>query len=341
LVCFTAGVWGEPTAYRFDAAQLRDHWLGAVEPLDAGVTLLAGEAATAGGLRSILQILAAGGGAVLADRWVPARVVRRLRQGGLDRLSASGPQLNQLAGRLEQASGRPLPGLRRVDAHGGLLHGAAALRYGRLLDAAVLTTYTLTEAGGPATCGVARPASHHRPLDVGRPARGLGLDVLGADGAPLPCGVVGEVHVGGPATGRGGPPSGRIGATGGPGRATGDRGRLDAQGHLHLIGRAADRFTCDGVEVWPQLVELALSAHPLVADIAVAPRPDPSHGMVGVAVVVPTREDHPPFLADLAPLLAELPPAWRPRAQVVADRLPLTATGQVHRRMLTYEESAR
>jgi O-succinylbenzoic acid--CoA ligase len=125
------------------------------------------------------------------------------------------------------------------------------------------------------------------------------------------------------------------------GRATGDLGRLDTDGHLHLIGRAADRFTCDGVLVWPQLVELALSSHPLVADVAVAPRPDDSHGMVGVAVVVPARPEHPPFLDDLAPVLAELPAAWRPRALVVADRLPLTATGQVHRRMLAYEESAR
>jgi acyl-CoA synthetase (AMP-forming)/AMP-acid ligase II len=172
---------------------------------------------------------------------------------------------------------------------------------------------------------------------VGRPGRGLELDVLDPAGASAPCGVIGEVHIGGPAMGR----PDRSRSTAGRTRATGDLGRLDLDGHLHVIGRAADRFVCDGVDVWPQLVELALSGHPLVADVAVAPRPDSSHSMVGVAVVVPAQAEHPPFLEDLAPLLAELPPAWRPRALVVADRLPLTATGQVHRRMLAYEESAR
>ena len=56
---------------------------------------------------------------------------------------------------------------------------------------------------------------------------------------------------------------------------------------------------------------------------------------------MPADPEHPPFLSDLQPVLADLPQAWRPRAQAIVESLPLTATGQVHRRMLAYDEVAR
>ena len=93
--------------------------------------------------------------------------------------------------------------------------------------------------------------------------------------------------------------------------------------------------------MWPQLVEQVLAGDPRVADVAVAPRPDPRLGNMPVAVIVPSDPEHPPFLADLVAVLADLPEAWRPRAQAIVEILPLTATGQVHRRMLAYDEAAR
>jgi acyl-CoA synthetase (AMP-forming)/AMP-acid ligase II len=88
-------------------------------------------------------------------------------------------------------------------------------------------------------------------------------------------------------------------------------------------------------------VEAALGAHPGLVDVAIAARPHPALGSVPVAVTVPLDPENPPFLTDLAPYLDGLPPAWRPRAQAVVDRLPLTASGQLHRRMLAYDEAAR
>jgi O-succinylbenzoic acid--CoA ligase len=116
---------------------------------------------------------------------------------------------------------------------------------------------------------------------------------------------------------------------------------MDTDGNLHVLGRATDLFECDGSVVWPALVELALAGHPAIADVAVVPRPDPDLGCVPVVVTVPVDPEAPPFLVDLTPRLAELPLAWRPRAQAVVERLPLTGGGQLHRRMLAYDELAR
>ena len=202
LLCFTAGVWGEPAAYRFGAAQLAEHWFGAVEPLDGGVTLLAGEAATAPGLRCALQVLAAGGQLVTAARWAPARVARRLRQGGVDRLWAAGGQLNQLAVRLSAAGPQRYGAMRRIDAPGGPVHRRAADCFEALFGAPVLSCYAVTEAGGPATSGASRAGADHRPFDVGGTRAGLDVDVIGPDGARRRGDEPGDLHLRGAALGR-------------------------------------------------------------------------------------------------------------------------------------------
>ena len=119
------------------------------------------------------------------------------------------------------------------------------------------------------------------------------------------------------------------------------RGPRHAAGDLHLSDGRRDRFECDGVDVWPQLVELSWRRHPFVADVAVAPRPDPELGAFGVAVTVPSDPEHPPS----SPTSAVLRRAARGLApsgpRSIAEHLPLTATGQVHRRMLAYDEAAR
>jgi acyl-CoA synthetase (AMP-forming)/AMP-acid ligase II len=91
-----------------------------------------------------------------------------------------------------------------------------------------------------------------------------------------------------------------------------------------------------GYNVYPAEVEAVLADHPLVADVAVVPRPDDVMGEVGVAVIVPVDPDRAPTLdevrAFLAPRLAryKLPEALR-----LVDALPLTAMQKVDRRALT------
>jgi len=84
-----------------------------------------------------------------------------------------------------------------------------------------------------------------------------------------------------------------------------------------------------------------LGTHPAVADIAVAPRPDPVMGEVGVAVVVPADPAAPPSLGDLNSHADGKLAVWKlPEDLVLVASLPLTAMQKVDRRALATQVAA-
>src|SRR3954462_11603206 len=90
-----------------------------------------------------------------------------------------------------------------------------------------------------------------------------------------------------------------------------------------------------GYNVYPMEVEAVLAAHPAIADVAVAPRPDDLMGEVGVAVVV-AREGHaPPTLDELRAFAEDRLARYKlPESVVVVDALPLTPMEKLDRRAL-------
>jgi O-succinylbenzoic acid--CoA ligase len=117
--------------------------------------------------------------------------------------------------------------------------------------------------------------------------------------------------------------------------ATGDAGWFDGSGRLQVRGRIGELIVTGGENVWPAPVEAVLRAHPGVADVAVAGRPDPEWGQRVVAWVVPAEPSDPPTLQALRALVAErLAPYAAPRELVLVDALPRTSIGKVRRQAL-------
>ena len=112
---------------------------------------------------------------------------------------------------------------------------------------------------------------------------------------------------------------------------TGDLGRLDAEGYLHIVGRAQDMIISGGVNVYPGEIEAVLGEHPAVAEVAVVGRPDPEWGEIPLAYVV-ARLGAAPDSAQLETFCrARLAGYKVPKEfRVVAD-LPRTATGKVRK----------
>ncbi len=195
--------------------------------------------------------------------------------------------------------------------------------------------YGATELG---IVTVLRPEDQLRkPGSCGRPYGGIGIRIVGTDGADVPAGEVGEVFVrtdqaidgyhGAVA------PMAEL-AGGGGWKSVGDMGRLDAEGYLHICDRKTDVVITGGVNVYPAEVEAALHAHPDVADAAVIGVPDDAWGERVHAVVTPRpgRVLDPAGLdAFLAPRLA---PFKRPRSWEVCAALPRTESGKLLRRAL-------
>jgi O-succinylbenzoic acid--CoA ligase len=204
-----------------------------------------------------------------------------------------------------------------------LLGGAAAPV--ALLDAArargvpVLTTYGLTEACSQvATQAPGTPCSAAE--GAGRPLPGIGVRV-----------VDGEIQVRGPTL-----PSGYVGGDPPPLTAdgwlrTGDRGWLDAEGRLHVLGRAGDVIVTGGEKVHPLEVERVLEAFAgVTAACAVGVR-DPVWGQRVVALVVAQAGSNLD-LADLWRWTREkLATFKRPRRMALVGELPLSPGGKLDR----------
>ena len=116
---------------------------------------------------------------------------------------------------------------------------------------------------------------------------------------------------------------------------TGDLGHLDDRGRLHLSGRSKEMYVRGGYNVFPLEVEEVLADHPAVAHVAVAPRPDPVMGEIGVAVVVTRPGAESPTLESLRDhARGRLAAHKLPEALLLTDELPRTAMEKIDRRAL-------
>ncbi len=111
---------------------------------------------------------------------------------------------------------------------------------------------------------------------------------------------------------------------------SGDLGHIDANGYIHVTGRAKDVIIRGSHNIDPGLVEDAFLAHPAVAMCAVVGEPDAHAGEVPVAFVTLKPGFDVSGDAVLAAVSAHVyeRPAT-PRRVVVVDALPLTAIGKV------------
>jgi O-succinylbenzoic acid--CoA ligase len=116
---------------------------------------------------------------------------------------------------------------------------------------------------------------------------------------------------------------------------TGDAGHIDADGLVHIEGRLGERIRTGAETVWPARLDVCLSEHPAIAEVATWCRPDPEWGERVVAWIVPTDAAAPPSLDALREHVRATLPAWyAPKEIVLISELPRTASGKVRRHAL-------
>jgi len=264
--------------------------------------------------------LTVGATAVLQPRFDPGAVLDAVRDGGTlffgvptmwHRLAAH-PEARGLARlRLGVSGSAPLP----PD-----LHGAIAELAGR----APLERYGMSETAMLVS----------NPYDGDRRAGSVGFPLPAVDVrlAASVSGAAAEIEVRGPNVFAGywGRPEATAEAFDGDWFRTGDLGEVDADGYLHIVGRAKELIISGGYNVYPREVEDVLRAHPGVVDAAVVGAPDPEWGERVTAFVVGDMAE-----AELAAWCGDRLAAYkRPRRWERIDEVPRNALGKILRHVL-------
>ncbi len=184
--------------------------------------------------------------------------------------------------------------------------------------ATVWNAYALTEAGPARTMMQWDPS---RPTAVGRPVGQTEIRIAGATGEIL------MRRRGTPARTYYRDPVATAEAFAGGWTHTGDIGHLDADGYLHLTGRAKDLIISGGSNVSPVEVEHALFEHPAVVDAAVVGIPHSVLGEDVAAAVVVRSSTTARELQDL--VRSRLAEHKVPHRIIFVDDLPHNASGKV------------
>ncbi len=123
---------------------------------------------------------------------------------------------------------------------------------------------------------------------------------------------------------------------------TGDVGTRDADGYFTYVGRADDVFKASDYRISPFELESALIEHPLVAEAAVVPAPDPIRLAVPkayVTLVAGSNDDRETALSIFQHLKGTLAPYKRIR-RIEFSELPKTISGKIRRVELRQAEEA-
>ncbi len=179
---------------------------------------------------------------------------------------------------------------------------------------------------------------------IGRPIANTRVHILDGDLEPVPSGVPGELYIGGEGVARGylGRPDLTAGKFvpdpfGEPGTRlfrTGDLAAYQPDGNIRFLGRIDDQVKIHGHRIELGEIEAVLARDPAVQQAVVIAREDiPGDKRLAAYLVSSSGQA---ITADelRRALMRELPAYMVPSAFVFLERLPLTPSGKIDRRLL-------
>ena len=169
------------------------------------------------------------------------------------------------------------------------------------------------------------------PDSVGRALPSTHVEIVDAQGVPVPAGEHGEITVSGPTVMNGywqvpNSPSGRFRPSGhGLTLFTGDRGWMDEEGRLYLLGRDDEIVKHHGIRISLQEIEIAAEAAPGV-DAVIALKPASDSAPIEIAYCGSTSPEN--LARHLETVLDR---ARRPQFIHQLQQIPLTRNGKPNR----------
>ncbi len=176
-----------------------------------------------------------------------------------------------------------------------------------------------------------------KPGSCGAVAPNVEIALLDDDGAPVPVGQPGELHVrrfGGMFDGYWKNPDATRQTQRGEWHSVGDVAWVDAEGYYYICDRKRDMIISGGVNIYPAEIEDALHRHPAVEDVAVFGVPDDDWGE-RVHAAVQLRPGQAATADDLRAFARQHVADYKvPREVSLHDELPRDSAGKLVKRVL-------
>ena len=351
---FTSGSTGQPKPIAVHRGALANHmaWMQRALPLQPeDVVLQKTPASFDASIWEFWAPLTVGATLALA----PAEAAREIDP-LCDALRTSGATVLQLVPSLldvllhDPDAIRQLHGLKRVFVGGEALRAATALRFHRLLGAALVNLYGPAEATIDASSAVIDVDTAALP-PLGTPVDNAALYVVDDQGALAPFGVAGEIWIGGAPVARGyygqpgetarrfrpDPWSGEAGARL---YCSGDIARRLPDGRLESLGRRDGQIKMRGWRVEIDEIEHLLASHPAVRRCAIVAHAG-ADGATRLTAYVDVLRPHDPHKTPdyRAYLLERLPAALLPSVFQELDTWPTLPNGKTDRKRLAQRAS--
>lgn len=190
------------------------------------------------------------------------------------------------------------------------------------------------------------PGQTVKPGSMGRPMPGYQVELLDTEGRQSQEGEVSVVLKPAPVSimhGYAGDTQRTAQALGGSHYRTSDVAQQDAQGYYTFVGRTDDVFKSSGYRISPFELESILIEHPLVAEAAVVPSPDPNRLSVpkGFVVLKPGVQPDAASARSLFLFLRDRVAPFKRIRRIQFSELPKTISGKIRRVELRQAEAVR
>lgn len=347
VIGYTSGTTGRPKgAIATHRNMILVH--GMMNPIECRIsgadrTLVTTPMAHRTGLGRITNMFCLGSSVVIMPRFDPVEAVDLIEREGITIIGSVPTVCRLIAPEIER---RPeaCKTLRSIMATGEVFPVELKKRLlAALPDLQIFSFFAQTESGFVACLRPEEQATH--PESVGRPVPGVEVRVVDEELNDVPQGEPGEVLV------RCGMPGEILTMRGYYNRPeanaetileggwvrTGDVFRMDEDGYLYFVDRAKDMIVSGGLNIYSKEVELALIAHPSVADAAVFGVPDPEFGEAVMAFIEPEGGGSATANELIEHCRGLIASYKKPKYVRFVDALPRTGTGKVQKQLLRNE----
>lgn len=280
--------------------------------------------------------LLTGGRVHFVQRFIPAAVVREMRESGATIFMGVPSMFKALLKSFAEGNSAAggFPSLRLCVSGGEALPIEIGQKFQEQSGVTMVEGYGMTETSPVISLNRSGKAKWGT---VGQALDNLDVGIFDDGGKHLPPGADGEIWVKGPSVMKGYwnlPAETAEVLTSDGWLKTGDMGQVDEEGYIRITGRKKEMIISAGKNIYPVEIERTLEEHPHVFEAAVIGVADDVRGEAPVAFVVPVPGAEVDQLKLFAHCKERLSAFKLPKKIHVVKELPHTLTGKVLKRAL-------